>query len=155
MAERALDIFEVLRNVDSKNRNFLDGLTDEQRKAFVPFIVMQWMTCGPDEFQTVMVNELVNKHAFALYKHPELLYKLMVCASSGTPQFYKWSKQAKKEDKYPESIKLLKKHLMCSSKRANEIIHLVPNDELLMLACDYGYQKEEYKKLQKELKNRP
>lgn len=155
MTERKLDIFEVLRNIDQKNISFYNDLNEDQKKAFVPFVTMQWLACSQDDFQTIAINEFVNKYAFSLHKHPDLLYKLMTCCVSGQNQFYKWKKTAKVTDAYPESIKLLKHHLQCSTKRAREIIHLVPNDELLMLACDYGYQKDEYKKLQKELKQRP
>lgn len=156
MAERALDIFTVLRNIDLKNRDFFTNLTEEERKGFAPVVVMQWLTCGTqnDELQNILINEYVNKYVFNLYKHPDLLYRLMVCCSTGTPQFYKWTKSAKKENKYPKSVALLQRHFSCSTKRAIEMLTMVPNDELLMLACDYGYQADDYKALQKELKNR-
>ena len=151
---RAIDIFEILKRIDLKDRNFYSNLDDAQKKAFVPVVIMQWLVCCDNDLQRLLVNEYVNKYVFKLYKHPEILYQLMICCSSGKPKFYKWNKVLRKSSKFPKSIELLKKHLSISTKRAEQDLQLIPNEQLIMLACEMGYQKDELKDLQTELKQR-
>jgi len=151
---RAVDIFEILKRIDLKDRMFYSNLDDAGKKAFIPVVVMQWLMCCQDDLQRLLVNEYVNKYVFKLYKHPELLYQLMICCSSGKSRFYKWDKALRKPNKFPVCVELLKNHLQISTKRALQDLQLIPNDQLIMLACESGYQKEQLKDLQTELKQR-
>ena len=42
MATAKLDIKRELRAVDTKDYNFYNNLTDEERKAFSPYILMRY-----------------------------------------------------------------------------------------------------------------
>ena len=39
--DKKIDIFEMMENVDKKNRNYYNELTDEQKKAFMPYLAPQ------------------------------------------------------------------------------------------------------------------
>jgi hypothetical protein len=149
-----INIFDLLKKIDIKDIHYYNSLDDAQKKGFVPVVIMQWLMCCEDDLQRIMVNEYVNKYVFKLYKHPELLYQLMVCCTTGNPKFYKWNKNNNASTKFPKSIKIIKDHLQISTKRAIADFHLIPNEEILMLACDLGYQKDDFKDLQNELKLR-
>lgn len=152
--KRLLDIFEVLSNIDNKNVDYYDNLSDEQKKAFAPIVIAQWMCCSKSEIQTILTNEFVNKYIYSLYKHPELLYKLMTCCSMGVRQFYKWNKVEKQTSNFPKSIELIKKCMSYSTKQAIAVLPLISSEEIILMAYDFGYQQNEIKILTKELKSK-
>jgi hypothetical protein len=39
--ERALDVFQLLAQIDSKNYEIWDSLNDDQKKEFSPLVVMR------------------------------------------------------------------------------------------------------------------
>lgn len=88
-----IDLFEILKRLDTKDYNYYDSLTEEQKKKFVPYMLTHWMSCikGPEElsqYYVLSTNEFANKHLFneMVQKHPKLQY-LMLCVSS--PNFGK------------------------------------------------------------------
>lgn len=105
VAKPKLDIFKTLNAIDRKQANFLNMVTEQEKKSFVPLVVMQWMTGLSDknpnsEINLRMVNELVNMHFWELYKHPELQYKLMAACGDGSTYKRAWIPMATKESKH-------------------------------------------------------
>ena len=105
MSEK-LDIFDVLNNMDKRNYSFYDNLTVEQKKAFVPLVIMRWMSNAPDNnnqhaYFLMMTNELVNKNFWDKYKHPELVAKLMAMLGTGKVVKHQWIKGTNKKAKTP------------------------------------------------------
>lgn len=96
------DMFEALAALDKKDYGYYDKLTEEQRKKFVPFMMIMWLSAikGNTEFQQYYVlstNEFANKHLFNenVQKHPKLQW-LMLCSSGvGSKQFHQWIPQIK------------------------------------------------------------
>lgn len=93
-----LDLFEVLAALDKKDYDFYDSLTEEQRKKFVPYMMVLWMSCikGNSNLQgyyLMNTDYVANKHLFNenVQKHPKLQW-LMLCASSPGvgKQFHQW-----------------------------------------------------------------
>ncbi len=84
----ALDIFATLRALDRKDYNYLDRLTPEERKGFVPRTVLRWMgsTERLEEYHIAAVNEIANVNFDDLYHYPDLQYRLLAAAGSGAPQ---------------------------------------------------------------------
>ena len=154
MADDRLNIFELLENIDKQNINYFKNLSDREKKQFVPVVVMQWLSCTSDPSQIVLLNEIVNKRIFSLYKHPELMYYLMTTCTSGSKKFYKWKKPTKRNVKYPKSVEVIKEALEYSTKRAMESLPMLSNDDILDIARDLGYQQDKLKELTKELKVR-
>ena len=70
MSDKRLDIFGLLRNIDKQNVQYFRSLTTEERKAFAPVVIMQWMFClkepSSNPLQQVLLNELVNPYIFTL-----------------------------------------------------------------------------------------
>ncbi len=144
-----LDIFELLAQLDKGNYSYWDKLTEEQRKAFAPLVVERWMSGTSDKRQVILLNEFVNPFVFALGKHPQLLMQLLIVASSKTPKRYYWL-GVKSKQKRAESYRVVQEYFELSSKEVKSYA-LPPDEELLKMAEDLGWQKEEISKLQKEI----
>lgn len=148
------DLFAALRSIDSKDKHWYDNLSENTKKQVPPVVLMQWLMGSTNEFQTVVVNEVVNPYIFSLYKHPSLLCKLMVTTSSGKVGRYSWIKNTSKKIKYPSSVELLQRVYSVSAKEAKNMMSMISSDELIILASQLGWQKDAIKDLQKELKDR-
>ena len=84
-----LEIGRELAAVNQRNHAFYDNLTDEEKKAFAPFILMRYVA-NPQtdaetyEFVLERVNDLVNKDHWTLSKkHKALLWKLTASCGVG------------------------------------------------------------------------
>lgn len=149
-----LSIFDVLKNIDDQNIEYVDNLPEHMQKQFVPFVTMQWMNCTDDLGQKVLLNEVVNSRIFKLYKHPKLLYRLMTSISDGDRKFYKWKKPPTKQYKFPKAVEVVKQATGYSTKRADESMVVLSNDTIIEFAYELGYQQDKIKELQKELSKR-
>ena len=83
-----LHISNEMRQLDLKNRNFYDDLTDEERKKFSNYLMIRWGSAvegSPDlqEFYLVAINQRFNKNFFAINKHPKLQWLTATSASPG------------------------------------------------------------------------
>lgn len=93
-----LNIFDVLAALDRKDYDYYDRLSEVQKKKFVPFIIIQWMSAvkASSEVQGyyVMSTEYnANKYLFNenIYKHPKLQWLMLCAASPGIgKQFHQW-----------------------------------------------------------------
>lgn len=98
-----LDIKRELLAVDTKNYNFYNELTDEERKSFSPYILMRYVSSSrgdPDiqEWFVEMVNECINKNHWDLSKHhKELLWKLFAVTGVGVSTYHPYLAAGKKE----------------------------------------------------------
>jgi hypothetical protein len=104
MATAKLDIQRELRAVDQKNYDFYAKLTDDERKAFSPYILMRYTASVqmPDrdiqEWYLEMTNEMVNKNHWDLSKnHKELLWKLFAATGTGVNCYHPYLASGKKE----------------------------------------------------------
>lgn len=84
-----LDMFKrVLPAVDTRNKNFYDNLTDEERKGFSPWLVQRYLSsaesASPEiiEHYLIMTNDVVNVN-FSDIKDPEMIWKLMTIVGIG------------------------------------------------------------------------
>ena len=99
-----LDIKRELRAVDQKDYNFYDNLTDEEKKAFSPYILMRYTASVqmPDrdiqEWYLEMTNEMINKNHWDLSKeHKALLWKLFAATGTGVNCYHPYLAAGKKE----------------------------------------------------------
>jgi hypothetical protein len=72
---------------DRKNRNFYNELTDEERKKFSNYLMIRWGSAVQgsrelQEFYLISCNERLNKHFFAINRHPQLQW---LCATAVSP----------------------------------------------------------------------
>ncbi len=98
-----LNIGNEMRQLDTKNRNFYDELTDDERKKFSTFLMLRWGSAveGARELQEYYVqscNHYLNKHFFDLNRHPKLQW---LCATAISPDMgamrHNWIAPKKKE----------------------------------------------------------
>lgn len=144
MAAERLDIFEVLKNINNKNYNYIQNLDNDQQKQFSPYIVNQWLCCSNNPLQVVLMDKLVNRKFFKLYKHPNLIYKLFCVAAVDKSARYTWLyKKAAKDD----SIEIISQYLTCSMRDARRFKDYYSSTEIKEMAEVLGYQPAEIKKL--------
>ena len=98
----ALDIKRELNAVDQKNYDFYENLTDEEKKAFSPYILMRYTASvqGDRDIQEWFIertNECVNKNHWDLSKnHKELLWKLFAATGAGVNCYHPYLAAGKK-----------------------------------------------------------
>lgn len=98
----ALDIKRELAAVDLRNYDFYDNLTDEEKKAFSPYVLMRYISNvdGQREMHEWFIdrtNELVNKDHWTLSKnHKPLLWKLCAGVGFGDKVFHPYLKAGTK-----------------------------------------------------------
>jgi hypothetical protein len=98
-----LNIANEMRQLDRKNRQFYNELTDEEKKKFSNFLMIRWGSAieGSQELQEYYVqstNHYLNKHFFNINRHPKLQWLCATAVSPGlgTPR-HVWISPKKKE----------------------------------------------------------
>ena len=98
-----LDIKRELRAVDAKDYAFYENLSDEEKKAFSPYILMRYtsnvhLDKDIQEWFVEMTNEFVNKNHWDLSKnHRALLWKLFAATGTGVNCYHPYLAAGKKE----------------------------------------------------------
>ena len=98
-----LSIQNEMAQFDHKNRGFYDSLTDEERKKFSNYLMIRWGSAVQgsselQEFYLVATNERLNKHFFAINKHPKLQWLAATSVSPGMGSHrHQWIAPKKKE----------------------------------------------------------
>lgn len=146
-----LDIFDLLSKIDKKDQSFLGSLPEDQRKGFAPIVVLRWLSGSGNDSQLLNVNMLVNSTAFNLYKHPDLLYKLMVVATPPGKKNYSYIKTKKKE-KVSKRIDVVKRYLDVPTNQAEGYVKLYTNEDILEMSEALGDAPDYTKLLKAELK---
>lgn len=82
-----LSIQNEMMQFDRKNRRFYDELNDEERKKFSNYLMIRWGSAVQgstelQEFYLIACNERLNKHFFAINRHPRLQW---LCATTVSP----------------------------------------------------------------------
>jgi len=152
VATYKLDIFRLLSDIDNpRNGDIYEKLTEDERKSFAPLVVMRWMTGTSDERQIMLLNEFVNPNVFTLSNHPHLLMQLLQVASSKKSKRYAWL-GVKSQKKNVECLEVIKQYFGLSEREA-KTYSFPPQDELMQMAEELGWDKDKIAKLKKEFKN--
>jgi len=149
-----LDIASEMRAFDSKQRDYMESMTEEEFKKFSPYILMRWGASveGSAELQEWYlraVNERININFFDISatQHKKLLWLMCTTASPGMGmQRHYWLAAKKKESSGNTGVKLLK-HLYPNRKTDELELLAKINDvkEIKQLARDYGMSDKEIK----------
>jgi len=113
MVADKLSIRNEMREFDGKNREFYDDLTDEERKKFSNYLMIRWGSAVRgsqelQEFYVIATNERLNRHFFAVNRHPKLQWFMATAVSPGLgAQDHVWIAPKKKETGSNEVKKLL------------------------------------------------
>ena len=146
-----LDIFDVLKHIDKRDVAFFDSLSDEDKKQFVPLLTMRWLSSGTN-LQTELTNSVVNPMVFRMYKHPGVLYKLMVACSDGKSRRYQWIKKKSKDKSCPVSAEVISIYYQCSKKEAARFKNMLTLEDVLDMGESLGYDSDQLKKIKAEFK---
>lgn len=148
-----LDIFDLLNKLNSsKSGDIYAQLSEDERKGFAPLVVMRWMSGTSDERQIMLLNEFVNPAVFSLGKHPHLLMQLLQTASSKTSKRYAWL-SVKSKKKNVEAMKVVAEYFDMTAREVRLLDPFPSMEEVLNMADELGWQKDDIKKLEKEYKD--
>jgi hypothetical protein len=148
-----LDIFRLLGQInDPKSGDIYETLTDDEKKGFAPLVVMRWLSGTKDERQVMALNHFLNPFVFTLAKHPHLLMKLMQTCSSKTGGRNFWLGIKTGSKRNPLTQEVIKSYFSYSSRELNKLTVLPKEDEIVLMAEELGWQKDEISKLKKEFK---
>lgn len=145
-----IDIFEILKRIDASDISYYDNLSIDEKKKVLFFLIQRWMTGTCDDKQILMINEFVNTKIFSLYKHQNLIYKLLCCSSTGKKR-YKWEGRKKKENSNA-LINFLCEFYECSKSDAAEYANILDADSILEMAKSFGLDKDQIAKIKKDIK---
>lgn len=152
MADK-VDIFDFLKSVDNSDFYYYSELSEEQRKSLSLVVAARWLSCTKNSKQILAVNSLVNPFTFKFaYKHPELLYKLMLISSSGTEKHYKWVGKKKKSSSKPTSTQAISEYYGISTTKADEYLASFSLEDVLECANALAYDDAQVKKIKNEFK---
>ena len=151
MANYKVDIFDILNRLSIGEQDIWSSLSEEEQKAISPLIVMRWLSGTSSKRQIVYLNTLVNHLVFSLSKHPDLLFKLMTCCTEKHPARYQWLGQKKSGPSKKLSVQVLQNYYGYSSREATKVLPLLNRDDIIRIAENLGWEKEELTKLKKEL----
>ena len=92
------DLFDALSALDRKDYSYLDNLSEEQQKKFVPYMMTHWMSAVKDNggvqgYYVLSTEYYANKHLFNEYvqKHPKLVWQMLCASSPGVgKKFHQW-----------------------------------------------------------------
>jgi len=99
-----LNLRAVLRAIDHRDRKYLERLTAEERALYKAYTMMRYASSvhgdqAHQEYYIEMVNKCVNKHFWALNKHPELQWLLTAMVGSGHEHYHPWLPPLKSKNK--------------------------------------------------------
>ena len=143
-----LNIVNEMRCFDSKDRQFYDSLTEEERKKFSNYLMIRWGSSvqGATELQEyylVATNERLNKHFFELSRHPKLQWLLATTVSPGMGSHrHQWIAPKKKEKGDNEIKKtLMNLYPTMKSDEIHMLSKMITKKELRELMKDLGNDK--------------
>jgi len=161
--EYKLDLFPLLDDISEKNLGRYDTFTEENIKAFTPYLIMRWLTnCNYNQnvtaHQIYFLNELVNPYAFEFTKrdcmHKKLLYQLLTISTTGKKCKYSFLKVKKKIPLLPLATKIVQEVFSYSSKDAEDATLVLSDEAIIDMAEQLGRQDGELKLLKRELKTK-
>ena len=149
-----LDIFAVLNRINAKDFDAFKNWSEEEQKAFQPFVAMKWML-GTDNSRIVTrLNTRANPYMFSLGNHKELLYKLLCATTDGKSRRYSWMKMASKAPSANATLEVIKDYYGYSTRHAKDALPLLTKDEVLEMAQYLGRESDVMTKIKNEYKAR-
>ena len=143
------DLFAFLGQLNKRNLQAYDQLTDEGKKAAHPLVIMRWLTGTSDQAQIVRINTFANRYVFSLGAEKPLLFKLLAASCTGRSRA-SWIK-GPGGSSTRLAIEAIKARYSCSSREADTYLGLLTPSDVLQYAEAAGWDKDQLKKLQTEL----
>lgn len=151
MADRdAFDLFAFLGQLNKRNLQAYDQLTDDGKKAAHPLVIMRWLSGTSDPAQIIRLNEFSNKYVFSLGTEKPLLFKLLAASCTGRSSRAQWIK-GPGSTSTRLAVEAIKARFGCSSREAEQHLRFLEPADVLEFAEQAGWEKDQVKKLQTEL----
>ena len=149
MTERKFDIFDTINKIANADIKYFDNLQEYEIRQIYPLVLMKWLGGTKNNTQLKLTNDIANTMVFSLYKHPKLLYKILMTTTTSKNRV-SWIKR-KSKIKDTETIKIVKDFYECSTQCAGDYMKFLTKENILEMADDMGIDKETLTKLKKEL----
>lgn len=147
-----LDIFGLLKKINSPNSgDIYKGLTDEEKKGFAPVVVMRWLSGTSDKRQIMMINTFANRFILSLSKHPHLMMQVFQACSSKVGGRAQWLGIKGGAKKTQLQNQVIMEYFDYSPNEIRAMIVRPTQDEIIEMAEELGWQKDEVTKLKKEI----
>lgn len=150
MAANTFDLFAFLGRLNRRDMQAYEKLSDDDKKAAHPFVIMRWLSGTSDAAQIVRLNTFVNRYVFSLGAERPLLFKLLAAACTGNTNRTTWIKGPASVSSRL-SLEAIKARYRCSTREAQEYLGMLEPADVLQYAEDAGWTKEELKKLTLEM----
>jgi len=147
----AIPVASLTKNIDLNNTKYYDTFTEEQIKAFSPWLAMRWASSvqnkGMIPHYLTMVNDFCNSNFSILSKHPKLFWKLLSIAGTGKSQYHKWVPPGKKtkKSKVQKFLATIYPTYKLEDLKMLEMVN--STEDLKELAKTYGYEDKEIKEM--------
>lgn len=147
-----LNINNEMAQLDRKNKQFYDELTDEERKKFSTFLMIRWASAvrADSDIQAYYVmstNENLNKNFFDIGRHPKLQWMCATAVSPGVGTFkHDWIAPKKREGSNSKTAKFLREIYPHLKEDEIELLRSINNkDDLKQLAREHGWDDKRIK----------
>jgi len=150
-----LDIINEMAQLDLRNREFYDELTDEERKKFSTYLMLRWgsVVNGIPELQQYYLqamNERVNKRFFDINKHPKLQWLLLTTVSPNMGKHrHEWMAYSSKTTKNKRAQKLLELYPHIKTDEAELLSTQISDTDYKSMLVELGYSDKEIKEAMK------
>ena len=150
-----LDIGYEMAQLDLRNRQFYDELTDEERKKFSTYLMLRWgsVVNGIPELQQYYLqamNERVNKRFFDINKHPKLQWLLLTTVSPNMGKHrHEWMAYSGKTAKNKRAQKMLELYPHIKSDEAELLADKITDEQYKAMLVERGYSDKEIKEAMK------
>jgi hypothetical protein len=155
----ALDLQKVLGELDAGNHQFYSKLSEEEKKAYVPLIIMRWMSILGDQnpnkqYAILAVNDLVNIGFWKLSKeHAELQHLLLCLTGLGKKQYRQWISAKGKKSKHKAIDEFFRElHPDVNADELEILVSTHDNDSFKKLLYAAGKSDQQVKLLMEEWK---
>ena len=142
-----LPLSDVLSAIDRKDFNWYSNLDDEKKKAWSSWLFIRYVSSskGKDRDDLLLnTNEFVNKNYGDIYKHEELIWKLMCLTSTGKKQFHEWIKPPNSKIKTDAISQFVSEAYPTLNGREVELFLKLNNvSDLKQMAIDMGMSDKE------------
>lgn len=147
----SFDLFQGLSDLSKRDLRWYQNLSEEDQKSASPFVIARWMTGTSDQAQLVRLNTFVNPYMFSLGTEKGLLFSLLAAAATGKSKRYNWIKAPGAKTATKLRLEVIKQHYDISTREALGYVDLIEAEDIMAMAEECGWDKEELAKLKKEV----
>jgi hypothetical protein len=136
-----LTLADQLRAIDTKDRTFYDRLTEEERKKFSPYLMFKYSGSVEgipelEHYYLMAQNQRVNKHFFALSRHPKLQWLLCTTVSPGMGVHRHYFMKSAKDTKTKSLLSLIYPDL--DDQEIDVLEAIMPQQDIINLVKQHG-----------------